>query len=82
MIIDDKYVDVIMVALRRLRQDIGKNHALSRTVTEAQEIFSEHVKSLSGPTDFTEINKTLAAKGYGPAIEDDDGNITIRGLNA
>lgn len=82
MTIDDKYLDVLMIALRRLRHDIGKNHALSRTVTEAQEIFSEYVKEHSGPIDFTEINKTLTARGYGPASEDDDGNITIPGFNA
>lgn len=78
MVLDDKYLDVLMVGMKNLKRSINADHPLHGQVIELMNYLSDESMRIS-PPDLTALNAALQAKGWG-TVESRDGKIDLSHL--
>lgn len=73
MVIDDKYLNVLMVGMKNLKRSINADHPLYEQVIELMSHLSDESMRIS-PPDLSALNAALQAKGWG-TVESRDGKI-------
>lgn len=74
MVIDDKYLDVLMVSMSNMRRSIDADHPLYGQVMELMNYFHDESTRIN-PPDLTALNAILQKKGWGQVSNRSDGKI-------
>lgn len=78
MVIDDKFLNVLMVGMKNMKRDLSPDHPLHGQVIELMNFLS--VESLRiDPPNLTALNAALQDKGWGTVSNSGD-KVDISGL--
>lgn len=79
MVINDKYLDVLMVGMKNLKRTLNADHPLFPQVIELMNYLSDESMRIS-PPDLSALNAALQSKGWGTVGISSDGKIDTSNL--